>query len=83
MGENIPGDAVPSGALERVVAKKNGKDPLPHLVELMTEQLAETRLMREELTGLGGQVNGLTCQSPKSGTSFGESTRGFRGWSIT
>lgn len=39
------------------MAKKNGKDPLAHLVELMTEQVAETRSMREELTG---RMDGLT-----------------------
>lgn len=39
------------------MAKKNGKDPLAHLVELMTEQVTETRLMREDLTG---RMDGLT-----------------------
>lgn len=39
------------------MAKKNGKDPLAHLVELMTEQVAETRSMREDLTG---RMDGLT-----------------------
>lgn len=46
------------------MAKKNGKDPLAHIVELMTEQVAETRLMREEVRSelfeMRGEIGGLT-----------------------
>lgn len=42
---------------------KNGRDPLVHLVALMTEQVSETRLMREEvrseLSEMRSEIGGL------------------------
>ena len=42
------------------MAKKNGRDSLAHLVELMTEQVAETRLMREDL---GARVDAVALSN--------------------